>query len=640
MSPQQLQSLLQQAVAHHRAGRLGEAASAYHRLRALAPRNFDVLHLSGLVAYQQGRLPEAIELLGRAHLAAPRDHVCEMRYALALLANGTTIEAEGHFRHAVQVKPDFVEGWENLAYCLKLQDRVAEAIACHEKVVALQPRYASGWYNYGLTLSLYGRYAEALACHERAIAAEPKYALAYFGRAQALHQAHRMAEAVAAYDRFLALEPAHLEARSYRLFALHSLDGVSREQLFADHVAYGRLAPKPSGAAQPNRPDPARRLRIACLSPDLRVHSVAFFLEPLLAHLDRGEFELYLYHDHFREDAVSARLKSLAAVWRNFVGQPAEKVEAAIRADAPDILIDLAGHTGMTSRLPLFAKRLAPVQVTYLGYPDTTGVPAMDYRFTDGLADPAGDSEQFATEQLVRFAPTAWSYAPPADAPPVAPLPALAAGRVTFGCFNTPAKITDRVLALWARILTGVPGSRLCLKGAGFNEEAVRRHYVGRFVALGVAPEALVFLDRTPDTKSHLACYHGIDIALDTTPYNGTTTTCEALWMGVPVVTLAGDRHMARVGASLLTAVGHGDWITTEAEAYVRRARELATDLPRLSAVRIGLRGELQRSPLLDHAGQAARFGAALRACWQECCRRRPVVENGPRPARDLVLQS
>jgi predicted O-linked N-acetylglucosamine transferase (SPINDLY family) len=640
MSPQQLQSQLQQAVAHHRAGRLGEAAALYRRLRALAPKNFDVIHLSGLVAYQQGRLPEAIELLGRAHKLAPRDHVCEMRYALALLANGTMIEAEGHFRHAVQVKPDFVEGWENLAYCLKLQDRVADAITCHEQVTALQPRYASGWYNYGLTLSLYGRYAEALACHERAIAAEPKYALAYFGRAQALHQAHRMAEAVAAYDRFLELEPAHLEARSYRLFALHSLDGVSREQLFADHVAYGRLAPKAGTAPLPNRPDPARRLRLAFLSPDLRIHSVAFFLEPLLAHLDREGFELYLYHDHFREDAVSARLKSLAVVWRNFVGQPAATVEATIRADAPDILVDLAGHTGMTSRLPLFAKRLAPVQVTYLGYPNTTGVPAMDYRFTDGIADPAGDAEAFATEQLVRFAPTAWSYAPPADAPVVAPLPALAKGRVTFGCFNTPAKITDQVLALWARILQGVPGSRLCLKGAGFGEAAVRAHYVTKLGELGVAPEALVFLERTADTKSHLACYAGIDLALDTMPYNGTTTTCEAMWMGVPVVTLAGDRHMARVGASLLHAVGHPELIAADADDYVARAIRLASDPAQLAVLRAGLRGDLQRSPLLDHAGQAARFGAALRGCWQNWCATRPAAENGPRAVRDLVLQT
>ena len=637
MSPQQIQSLLQQAVVHHRAGRLTDAAGLYRRLRAVAPRHFDVLHLSGLVAYQQGRLAEAIDLLGRAHQQAPRDHVCEMRYALALLGNGSTVEAEGHFRHAVQVKPAFVEGWENLAYCLKLQDRMADAIACHEKVTVLQPRYASGWYNYGLTLSLFGRYAEALACHERALAAEPTYALAYFGRAQALHQAHRMPEAVAAYERFLELEPTHLQARSYRLFALHSLEGVDRDQLFADHVAYGRRAPKAAITVPPNRPDPTRRLRIAFLSPDLRTHSVAFFLEPLLTHLDRGEFELYLYHDHFREDAVSARLKSLASVWRNFVGQPDEKVEAVIRTDAPDILVDLAGHTGMTSRLPLFARRLAPVQVTYLGYPDTTGVPAMDYRFTDALADPLGEADRFATESLVRFAPTAWAYAPPADAPDPAMPAGAASGFITFGCFNTPAKITEAVLGLWARILLAVPGSRLCLKGAALDEPASRAHYTARLAQRGVGAESLILLDRTPDTRSHLACYHGVDIALDTVPYNGTTTTCEALWMGVPVVTLAGDRHMARVGVSLLTAAGHPEWIAANEEEYIGQAIRLAENPEQLADLRAQLRGELQHSPLLDHVGQAARFGAALRACWQQWCRAQPDETVGPAQPQNEV---
>ncbi len=340
MTPQQLQSLLQQGVAHHRAGRLNEAAAIYRRVKGAVPRNFDVLHLSGLVAFQQNRLAEAIDLLGQAHKISPRDHVCEMRYALALLAVRRTAEAEKHFRHAVQVKRDFVEGWENLATCLKTQDRLDEALACHEKVAVLQPKYASGWYNYGLTLSFVGRYSDALACHERALAVDPNFALARYGRAQALHQSHRMAEAVADYEKFLAIEPRHHEARSYRLFALHSLEGVPREKLFADHVEYGRLIGGPVTQIFPNPADSGRRIKVGFLSPDLRTHSVAFFLEPLLARLDREAFEIFLYHDHFREDEVSARMRTMAAKWRNFIGQPVESVEAAIRSDAPDILID------------------------------------------------------------------------------------------------------------------------------------------------------------------------------------------------------------------------------------------------------------------------------------------------------------
>lgn len=627
MHPAKLQSLLQNAIGHHRAGRLSEAETLYRQARVAAPRSFDVLHLSGLVAYQQGRVTDAADLLGRAHKHDPRHAVCEMRFALALLAAKRVPEAEKHFRHAVEVKPDFHEGWDNLAYCLKTQDRLDEALACHEKTLALKPDYANGWFNYGLTLSLSGRSAEALTCHERALAAEPGFALARFGRAQALQQMHLIPEAIEEYGRFLALQPQHHDARSYRLFALHNLEDVSREELFAEHVAFGRAVDTPAALVLPNSPDPVRRLRLAILSPDLRTHSCAYFIEPLLRHLDRTGFEVYLYHDHFREDAMSTRLKPLAAVWRNFVGLPGPAVEKAIRADAPDILIDLSGHTGMTNRLPLFARRLAPVQITYLGYPNTTGLPAMDYRLTDALADPVGEADAFATEKLVRFAPTAWAYAPPPDAPePVAP-PCLTRGHVTFGCFNNLAKITDRVLVLWGRVLQAVPDSRLRLKGRGLSEAPMRARYHERFARLGVPADRVDLLERTNETKDHLALYHDVDIALDTFPYHGTTTTCEALWMGVPVISLVGDRHMSRVGASLLTAVGRPDCLAQNADDYVRIATELASDPARLATERSGLRAALTASPLLDHAGQAARFGAALRQCWAQWCAK--TVQSG-----------
>lgn len=624
MSPAQLQSLLQTGLAHHRAGRLADAERVYRQARAAAPRQFDVLHLSGLVAYQLGKIAEATELLGRARAADPRHAVCAMRYGLALVAARRPAEAETHLRRAVELKPDFHEGWDNLAYCLKTQDRLAEALGCHQKAVTLKPGYAAGWYNRGLTESLLGRLPEALACHERALAADPAYALAHFGRAQALHKSHRLAEAIAAYGKFLELQPGHHEARSNRLLALQNLPEVTREELFAEHVAFGRAVGPAAGAAPAavRDPDPARRLRLAILSPDLRSHSCAYFLEPLLEHLDRAQFELYLYHDHFREDAVSARLRARADMWRNFIGQPAAAVETAIRADAPDLLVDLAGHTGMNCRLPLFARRLAPVQITYLGYPDTTGLPAMDFRFTDALADPPGEADRFATETLVRFAPSAWTYAPPAAAPDVGPPPCGDAGPVTFGCFNTPGKITDAQLVLWARLLAAVPGARLLLKGAGLGDAAERERFGRRLAAAGLPAERVELLERTPDTASHLALYGRVDIALDTFPYHGTTTTCEALWMGVPVVSRAGDRHAARVGASLLANAGHPEWLAYSDDGYVATAMALAGDRAALARLRAGLRDDLRRSVLCDHAGQAARFGAALRGCWAETCAR------------------
>jgi predicted O-linked N-acetylglucosamine transferase (SPINDLY family) len=244
----------------------------------------------------------------------------------------------------------------------------------------------------------------------------------------------------------------------------------------------------------------------------------------------------------------------------------------------------------------------------------------MDYRFTDAVADPVGDADRFATEQLVRFSPVAWSYAPPVNTPEPGPLPALANGRVNFGCFNNMAKLTDPMLKLWARVLAAVPNSRLLLKGRGFGDPAARAAFLARLQRQGIAPEQVVLFERSLTTADHLAVYGQVDIAFDSFPYNGTTTTCEALWMGVPVIALCGDRHVSRVSASLLTAAGHPDWIARDSDDFVRIAAALAADLQRLEATRIRLRGDMQHSMMLDHAGQAAFFSAALRECWRAWC--------------------
>lgn len=622
MSPAHLRQHLEEALAHHRAGRLDRAARLYQRVQAAAPRNFDARHLLGVIAVQEGRAAEAITLLTGALQLAPRHVSCRLRLGMALMAAGRAKDAEPHFRRALDLQPDSAEGWGCLAHCLKVQDRIGEALRCDERCVELDPKVAVSWHNYGLTLAFENRLEEALRCHDRSLEVDPGYARGHFGRGQALQRMHRVPEAIAAYDTFLAREPGNSDARSYRLLGFHYLDEVSRERLFAEHVDFGRATgvfPRPGF---PNAPAPGRRLRLAVLSPDLRSHACAYFLEPLLRHLDPAAFEVVLYHDHFLVDAVSRRLQAQAALWRNFVGQPNEAVEAAIRADRPDILIDLAGHTGMTSRLPLFARHLAPVQVTYLGYPDTTGLPAMGYRFTDSIADPAGEADAWATEKLVRFAPTAWSYQASANAPAVVPPPAAAAAAapVVFGCFNSLAKITDRMLAVWSRVLAAVPDSRLLLKGGGLESPALQQTWRTRLAAHGIPPERVDLAGRTAGADEHLAVYHRVDIALDTFPYHGTTTTCEALWMGRPVVTLRGDRHSSRVGASLLTAVGHPEWIAADADGYVAIATGLAADRPRLAGTSAALRPQLAASVLCDHAGQAARFGAALRACWTEWC--------------------
>ena len=621
MASVKLQRLVAEGIEHHRAGRLSEANACYRQALLISPKCYDALHLSGLVSYQEGRHGEALELLGKAMKVHSTDEVCVMRYALALISNGRAAEAEKHLRFVVSRKPGLAEGWENLAYCLKLLDRFEDALQSHAKAVSLAPKSGLGWYNYGLTLSRLGRFPAALDCHDKALISDPGFALARFGRAQALHQLHRIPEAVDEYQRYLMLEPGNHEARSYRLFALQYLDAISRERLFDEHRAFGLALPTVPGVAFPNSREPGKKLRIGVIASELRVHSCSFFFEPLVRELSKGNYEWYFYFDHFREDAVSERLKSYSKAWRKVVGLSNSTVESMVRGDGPDLMIDITGHTAM-NRLPLYSRRLAPVQISYLGYPDTTGLPAMDFRFTDHVCDPSEIADKFATERLVRFSSTAWAYQPPADAPEVSTRDDVSGTPFTFGSFNNLAKVTDRMLRVWSRLLSEVPGSRLMIKATGLGEPQMHEWYCGRLRAAGIAGEKVVLLERTSSMRDHLSLYAQVDVALDTFPYGGTTTTCEALWQGVPVVSLAGDRHASRVGASLLRAVGHPEWVASDEESYIAIGKSLANDRERLNLGRSKLRSAMAGSPLLDHAGQASRFGEALRACWTDWCSR------------------
>jgi len=661
MNLAQLQKIMQTALVHHQAGRLGEAEKLYRQARLAAPGQFDPFHLSGTLAYQQSRFQDAVELLTRAYRMNPKMAVCEMRLGLALAAVGRHVEAEKRLRGAVEKDPKSAEAWNNLAFTLRVIGRVAEAkdaygkaieakpdfyeaidrlgalvadtqglpagIPYFRRAIEVKPSYAPAWANLGLALNADRKLTEAIAAFDRALKLDPKLVQARVGRALAYQQSYRIEEAAKEFGAAAAQDPLNHEARTGRLLTLNYLNTLSRAELFAEHLAYDRGLDQGGFKIDPatvkfgNSLEPDRRLRVAFLSPDLRTHSVAFFIEPILRYLDRSLFQVYLYHDHFLVDELSKKLGGMAEVWRNFVGQMHDVVEKTIRADAPDILVDLAGHTGL-SRLPVFARRVAPVQISYLGYPNTTGLRTMDYRFVDAITDPPGEDDAFHTEKLVRFSRCNWTFQPPVDAP----LPSRVTGDanateappIVFGSFNNFAKVSDETLRLWAQVLAAVPGSQLLLKGHGLPDAGTTERVQQRLALLNVEPSRIRLLGRTPGIADHLTLYSEIDIALDTFPYHGTTTTCEALWMGVPVVTLQGNRHASRVSASILTAVGHPEWIAHQSEQYVAIARELANDPSQRARLRHALRDDLWKSPLLDHAGQSARFGEALRACWRE----------------------
>ncbi len=417
-----------------------------------------------------------------------------------------------------------------------------------------------------------------------------------------------------AYRAVLRLEPGHLDARQNLLFALHYTPGFSRRLTFAEHLKAARTRPfRPApGAPVPASRTHGGRIRIGYVSPDFRQHSVASFIEPVIREHDRALFEVFCYANLPRADRTTERLKGLAEHWRDIHGIPDAQAAAMIAADGIGILVDLAGHTS-GNRLPLFALRPAPLQVTWIGYPDTTGLKGIDVRITDAIADPPGEEDRYHSERLVRLPRVFCCYLPPDAAPPVAPPPSSETGRITFGSFNNLAKVTPEVIALWSRVLHAVQGSVMLVKAQPLGDAGVRRRILALFEAQGIAPGRIELDAGQPTSLEHLEQYRRVDVALDTFPYNGTTTTCEALWMGVPVITLAGDRHASRTGATLLTSCGLVDLVTTSEAQYVEMARRVAADTGTLASFRSDARQRLTRSPLLDAAGVTRELEDVLR---------------------------
>ena len=424
---------------------------------------------------------------------------------------------------------------------------------------------------------------------------------------------------MACFRQALELRPDYSGAHSNLLFTLSYVDGISQEQIYRLHREYHRRHAAALSRLQlphANERDPDRRLKVGYISPDFRAHACAFFLAPLFAHHDRTRVEVYAYAEVAHPDAVTARLRGLVPHWRSTVGLSDEQVAALIRADGIDVLVDLAGHTA-NSRLLALARKPAPVQLTYLGYPATTGLETMDYRLTDGRAEPAGLSERYYTEKLVRLPHSLWCYQPFADMPEVTELPALGRGYLTFGSFNNFAKIGPRVVALWAEVLRAVPTSRLVMVTvpAGETQAELRQ----RFADHGIEPDRLELHDRL-GREAYLRLFGEVDVALDPFPCNGGTTTCDALWMGLPVVALVGTTFLSRASYSVLAAAGLEFLAAPTPADYVALCVRLEAEREALAGLRAGLRAQLSASPLLDAPGFAHDVETVYRRLWQDWC--------------------
>lgn len=600
-----------------RLGRLADSETCYQNAIYLeGPSYTDALYNWANTCERMGRNRHAMSLLERVITLAPEHVEARNNLANLLRAAGRNEEAVAHLEQALRDHPHAVPILLNLGNALLSSGRAEESLGCFDKAIQLAPNMAVLYNNRGNVLRALKRTAEALRSFGDGIGREPMRAEFWVNRGSSLQLLGRMEEAAESYAQALAFHPDNPVAHGASLFSLHYDPRRTPLDLLAGHRVWGERYGQPLARtpAFPNTPDPERRLRVGFVSPDLRQHPVSFFTEPLFAAHARESFAFVAYSSTFHPDAWTERLKPLMEQWVDVATLTDLELAQRIESDGVDVLIDLSGHTA-GNRLLVFARKPAPVQLSWLGYFNTTGLEAMDYLVVDPVIAPEEETAPFV-EQPLRLEGGYLCY----RGPDYAPAPERSADRpLTYGCFNTSSKVTANVIALWARLLEAAPEARLLLRNGTLDDALAREEYHKAFEAAGVSRER-VLLQGGASHPDLLATYAEVDVALDPFPYNGGTTTCEALWMGVPVVTLSGDRFVSRVGASILTYAGFPEWICRTEEEYIARALALGRDRNAWNTQRGELRSRMEASVLGDRQGFTRRFEDALRTVWRKWC--------------------
>ena len=618
INPRSPQAMANLGRVHFDLGQLAQAERSFRREVELRPDNARAHFNLGSVLQAADRTQEACASFRRALELNPQDAESHNNLGISLNALHAPAEAEAHFRHAIRIQPQLVAAYNNLALALRNQERYVEAIDQCRTATTLNPNFAEAHLNLAGLLHASGRLDEAVAECERAIGLRPDLALAHNNLGSCLHARGQIEDALPHFRKAVELAADDGFLQSNLAHALNYAPGIDAQTIFEEHVRWGQrhadtLAPV---ARPPIDRSSSRRVRIGYVSACFREHAISVFTEPLLTAHDHRAFEVACYSDVRQPDAVTRRFQASADRWIDTSTLSDAVLAERIAADGVDILVDLTGHLE-GNRLLTFARRPAPIQVTYIGYQNTTGMKSMDYRLTDVWSDPQGTTDRFYTEKLVRLPRAFFCYRPADDAPPASALPARTTGCVTFGSFNKLAKITTEVLSAWAQILFRVPNSRLLVLADPSDAALARMRSV--FAAHGVAGERLEFMGKRA-RREYLELHQQVDIALDTFPFNGHTTVCEALWMGVPVVVLAGETYVSRFGGSALVNLRLQELIATSPARYVETAVQLAGDLDRLQALRATLRERMQASPLLDAAGFTRNLEDAYRQMWTRWC--------------------
>jgi predicted O-linked N-acetylglucosamine transferase (SPINDLY family) len=601
-------------------GNLDEAADAFRQALALNPDYAVACYNLGNALQTQGHVDEAIEAYRRALAIQPNDAVAWNNLSTALQAQRKYNDAANCCRRALELDPTYAEACNNLGNIDQEQGNSLEALAHFQKAIQLRPDYAEAHNNLGHALQSQGKLNDAAICFQKAIALKPDFPEALCNLGAVLNDQGKVDEGITYFRRSLELKPDYAKCSNNLLLALQYSDGSTLSGLAAAHSEFDRVQAAPlrrNWKLHENDRSPERPLRLGFLSADFGRHPVGFFLIRALENLNRSQYQVVCYNDRSIHDELTVRFQAAVTEWRNVHGMRDAELAETIRADEIDILFDLAGHTAK-NRLLVFARKPAPIQISWAGYAGTTGLQAIDYILADRYEIPPV-SEIHYCERVLRMPEGYVCYDPPTYAPLVSSLPALAHGVVTFGSFNNPAKITPQVLAVWAKILRRLPQTRLVLKFKGMDDVSTIDRLSNEFGGHGIDPIRVECLGWTPHEVS-LAEYSRIDIALDTFPYSGGLTTCEALWMGVPVITCPGETFASRHSFSHLSNIGLTETIARNRDEYIELAVTLAGDLPRLANLRGSLRDRMAASPLCDWQRFANNLMQLLREVWRQWC--------------------
>ena len=618
--PDDVEARMNLGMVLHARGQFEDALTHFSRAVQLKPEMAEIHHQRGKTLQALGKIDEAIVCYRKTLKINPQHTDAYGSLGMLLQEQGLLDEALANFKRVAELRPDAAEAHNNLGLILQKKNELEQALISVKRALQLKLDYPEAHNNLGVILQKQGRLDAALASVQRALQLKPDYVYAHINCADILRGLGRFDEALT-YDRqAVNLQPDFPQAYNNLLLAMQFSGAFSQTELFAEHLAYAQkfeVLPKKNCLPHTNIRDTEKRLKIGYVSADFRRHAVACFIEPVLVHHDLKNFEVYCYYNHSSCDQVTNALKARVKHWRNISVMNDEQVTKLVREDGIDILVDLSGHTA-GNRLSVFIKKPAPVQVSWLGYGGSTGLKAIDYRISDKYIDPPGMSEQYHTEKLYRFSESCVQcFSPPQDSPIVGELPAKLRGFITFGSFNNLSKLSHETCETWAKVLLAVPNSQLMLKAAALADSAAQQRLIAFFARHGISEKRLILVSWDASYFEHLNRYNKIDICLDTLSYNGFTTSFDAMWMGVPVVSLAGNSYLSRMGVSMLSMLKLPELIAQSTEDFVAIASSLAGDLGRLAALRAGLRQRMLDSPLTDGKHFTLGLEHAYRKMWQ-----------------------